>query len=1077
MTSWRAPLALARRHPFATLLLLAVLAQAALLIGLPEYLDVVAPWVARLREAPHVCITTADPVLLASSRGTAEALWNLASTLADAKISVHIIIIAPQYQLCVDSSHNIFIEAHRRKHRITSSCAFIGDKSGSYPLIVRSRLAKHFSHLKSMCHVLISHEWWAPLQDVLAADLLTGHTTAPVSIVNVHGGTIWASSWESLTQHKYSDWLQDSDERVSTFLSDFLVFPNSYMHNFHETRWRLPQAQVVPNIVLGLTNAARRGSMPTPISGIAFVGSVETRKGIDVLVQTLVGLRDFPLIRFEVFGNLGTVDGVPAQKFLADAVKPAHHIDCVVHGAVESNKLWPYLKKHKLLLVMPTLLENQPMTIILAYQHGVPLVSYDVGGVAGMLSESSRPLVLIPPDPEQLQARISIALRNGIAFVPDLSPEMFTAQQYWVSLVRQAIALAKERRKQGAVTSAVGSADNVFAVLHLSGNSTTDEVAAQLASNSSALELVLLLQPGYRVKPSAHDDLVLAAVQLARSPVAGFVSWVEMGDGSLLYPQPPYYLLASAWYNCGPEAPLVVKTRLLVRYLQLHPGITFRPWLFTLWLFHTVEDRQILLRAPHAYFSFHGCFDSIQCFWSEELMESPNEMLAQPHLYASRQVPPGRITTVTQTFEKNFAGLLSRECGKKRGSAPDPVWMRAAAFPRLCNGTHEHGLFTLVSLKKALLHTCGAHCVFLSSELPEPPASSLGWALDSGRVCWREVGSNSQCSEWFHQRSRTLPFGVDCLAPVAAPRLLPLAVAPRLAQASGKCDLLLSKEEHPPAGKCAPKIILAGFDGCGVHGIADLLRKHPAVNASVSSQEHTIFSSRKAFYELDAVRASTLFARRAFAQQFADSDGDTVTFDDTLTHMHYRPELPSRLKRLMPSAKVVLLACNPTTRFWNIFHEVEADGGKRKAEMQKLLKKVGASTYDLLVRMTMLHSALGEKGVKSDELLLQQLFLERGFYAVALLDWLREFGKDNVLVVSADALQNQTATAMASLYSFAGLTQVSSDHVDLPGGLHPWGQAPRASQVRLSAAYVKYNRWLADLLGEDYPLTWDTKNM
>jgi hypothetical protein len=30
---------------------------------------------------------------------------------------------------------------------------------------------------------------------------------------------------------------------------------------------------------------------------------------------------------------------------------------------------------------MPSVLENQPMTVIMAHQYGVPLVSYDVGGV------------------------------------------------------------------------------------------------------------------------------------------------------------------------------------------------------------------------------------------------------------------------------------------------------------------------------------------------------------------------------------------------------------------------------------------------------------------------------------------------------------------------------------------------------------------------------------------------------------------------------------------------------------------------------------------------------------------------
>jgi hypothetical protein len=229
---------------------------------------------------------------------------------------------------------------------------------------------------------------------------------------------------------------------------------------------------------------------------------VEARKGIDVLVQTLASLRDFPVIRFEVFGNLGEVHGMPAQEYIKNQLTTAHHVDCVVHGAVRSNELWPHLKKHKLLLVMPTLLENQPMTIILAYQHGIPLVSYDVGGVAGMLSEASRPLVLIPPEAQQLRARLSIALRNGIAFVPELNAEMFSAQQNWVTLVREAFATSKIRRAR-TTSQALPAPDDLYTTVNLVGNVTTDSLAAQLSRSKSALGLVLLLQPGFVVRAAA----------------------------------------------------------------------------------------------------------------------------------------------------------------------------------------------------------------------------------------------------------------------------------------------------------------------------------------------------------------------------------------------------------------------------------------------------------------------------------------------------------------------------------------------------------------------------------------------
>jgi hypothetical protein len=156
----------ARRRPFLALLALALATQAVLLACFPDSFVGVAPWLAALHEAPHVCIASADPLLLAGSRGTGEALWNLAVTLSEAAIRVHIVIIAPEHGLCVESAHQIFVSRLNVRRRITSSCAFIGDGSASHPLIVRARVAAHFESLTTACDVVVSHEWWGCAADI-----------------------------------------------------------------------------------------------------------------------------------------------------------------------------------------------------------------------------------------------------------------------------------------------------------------------------------------------------------------------------------------------------------------------------------------------------------------------------------------------------------------------------------------------------------------------------------------------------------------------------------------------------------------------------------------------------------------------------------------------------------------------------------------------------------------------------------------------------------------------------------------------------------------------------------------------
>jgi hypothetical protein len=91
------------------------------------------------------------------------------------------------------------------------------------------------------------------------------------------------------------------------------------------------------------------------------------------------------------------------------------------------------------------------------------------------------------------------------------------------------------------------------ALLRLTGNSSTNGVGDLLAS--SAAPLVLLMQPGYALRPELRDAFLAATEQLQLSDAVGFVSYVATSDGTVLYPQPPYYVP----HMRGPAAVLLVR--------------------------------------------------------------------------------------------------------------------------------------------------------------------------------------------------------------------------------------------------------------------------------------------------------------------------------------------------------------------------------------------------------------------------------------------------------------------------------------------------------------------------------------
>jgi hypothetical protein len=93
----------------------------------------------------------------------------------------------------------------------------------------------HFRELGDTCTVLITHEWWSLHLDLMASRMFPATSVARVpytvrraalpncgernltrfaaplrarlQIVNVHGGTIWSSSWDNITQRALADWV------------------------------------------------------------------------------------------------------------------------------------------------------------------------------------------------------------------------------------------------------------------------------------------------------------------------------------------------------------------------------------------------------------------------------------------------------------------------------------------------------------------------------------------------------------------------------------------------------------------------------------------------------------------------------------------------------------------------------------------------------------------------------------------------------------------------------------------------------------------------------------------------------
>jgi len=351
--------------------------------------------------------------------------------------------------------------------------------------------------------------------------------------------------------------------------------------------------------------------------------------------------------------------------------------------------------------------------------------------------------------------RLCECLTSRLGYAPVLQEVMYEAMHRWLAIAQRELRL----RRSLARAPAARPPTPAYLPLLLHKHSTTALVASKLAFVTSSL--VLLHHAKYEVlNSSALSDTLRA---LSENPhVGGFVGLVEAADGGILTPAGPFFYPSREWSVCGPEAPLFVRTELLKRYLEGHKGQPFRQWIFTAWLIY--QEREMVLQAPETLFRFTGCFDIADCFSAELKVGSPHLGLASNELQAFHA--PHAPHTL---HNASYAVRMNATCSTLDRSYDDN-WAAAAHAPAFCNGTVEHGAFTLASLRASIAYLpfCGAHCIPNLAVVPQDRAAPHGWHLDWKERCWYEISrEHTICAAHLPQQLKVFPAGLGCSSDAA----------------------------------------------------------------------------------------------------------------------------------------------------------------------------------------------------------------------------------------------------------------------------------------------------------------------
>ncbi|WP_430459484.1 glycosyltransferase family 4 protein [Thalassolituus sp. LLYu03] len=168
-------------------------------------------------------------------------------------------------------------------------------------------------------------------------------------------------------------------------LVDMFISPSHFLLDRYKA-WGIPEEKLV---MIENGQPASHGDAPrTLVDGevrgrFAFFGQINPFKGVDVLLQAFAALPDEvkELVHLDIHGANLDMQEATFQGKIKDLLDELKDV-VTVHGSYEPHEMPRLLKECDWMIIPSIWWENSPMVIQEAYNHGRPVISADIGGMA-----------------------------------------------------------------------------------------------------------------------------------------------------------------------------------------------------------------------------------------------------------------------------------------------------------------------------------------------------------------------------------------------------------------------------------------------------------------------------------------------------------------------------------------------------------------------------------------------------------------------------------------------------------------------------------------------------------------------
>jgi glycosyltransferase involved in cell wall biosynthesis len=230
-------------------------------------------------------------------------------------------------------------------------------------------------------------------------------------IVGTHSPTYWHIEGCGRTPANLHDLVLDAAERQCIRWCDTVISPSNYLIEYmNENKWPLPSdVNVIPNPIWKTLKYSRFEQ----VSELVFFGRLEYRKGLRQFIDAVHLLSPELKSRLKItfLGKEGDFPG-GANAYIQS--KNSGEFDSwTILNNYNSTQAIDYLMGSGRLAVMPSLVENSPMTVRECIANGILFITSNVGGICELIDKQDIDRSTFDPTPQGIASALRKVISRG----------------------------------------------------------------------------------------------------------------------------------------------------------------------------------------------------------------------------------------------------------------------------------------------------------------------------------------------------------------------------------------------------------------------------------------------------------------------------------------------------------------------------------------------------------------------------------------------------------------------------------------------------------------------------------------